>query len=111
MYLIIFPLPQVFSDSLFLLTYPKVSFFSKTNKNPIQNQKASKSRKQNRTAPPPPNPPNCNQIKAHRKLWSLVFIDQLLLNKRPTLEWLIYPVSLYWRKWIFPAGINDSSVV
>jgi hypothetical protein len=32
---------------------------------------------------------------------------------KPILEWLMYPVSLYWRKMIVPfsADISDSSVV
>lgn len=43
---------------------------------------------------------NCYQIKVHKKLWSPLYVDQLLLNMRLELEWLIYPLSPLWRKLI-----------
>lgn len=51
----------------------------------------------------------CTQAKK-KKLEESV-ID--FLNMKPTLERLLYPVSLQWIKLIFllPAGINDSSIV
>ena len=33
--------------------------------------------------------------------WSPLYIGQLLMNMRPVLEWLFYPVSLHRRKLIF----------
>jgi hypothetical protein len=32
----------------------------------------------------------------------MLYVGQLLLNMRSTLEWLVYPVSLHWRKLTFP---------
>lgn len=82
----ILPLPQALPDPL--PTHPTLSLFSKNIKTQYNNNI------------PPPNPKKTmtksGQIKAHtRKLWSQFHVGQLLLNIRPALEWLIFPVSLY----------------
>lgn len=41
---------------------------------------------------------------------TLIIMDITHMDMRPFLEWFIYPVSLCWRKQIFPlpAGVSDS---
>lgn len=62
------------------------SFFK--NAKTQHNNKSPKQRKPNQT-----KNSKCKQIKAQKKLWSLLYVGQLRLNMRSALQWLINHVS------------------
>lgn len=57
-------------------------------------------------------PPNSNQIKEDKTKQTMESIICWLTTPehQACLEWLVFPVSFYWRKLIFllPYGISDS---
>lgn len=89
------PLLQGLPDPLPLPIYPSLTSFSK-NKNSMYNLP-----NQENVIKSYIKKENWNQIKAHRKLRRSVYFGQLLLYMKAVMEWVIYPVSLYWIKLIF----------
>lgn len=95
--IIFFLFPQFFQILPYLLTHASCTSSCSLS----LPQKKKKKKKTQQTIP--------TTKKAHtKKIWNPFCVSQLLLNMRPSLEWLLYPVPLQWRKRIFslPAASN-----